>query len=437
MNNPVSKFQAALLNQSAAHLDAPDFEMLHQQARPLTFGDLPRFKKILLLQGPVGNFFYRLAHYFRSQGTLVSKINFNGGDDHFYPNDQGDVHQYRFKTDYFPTYIKGILEAENFDAVFLFGDSRKVHKPIISILKQHNIAVFAFEEGYFRPNFFTLERNGVNFNSTLSKISIREIEALDPIKINFEQLNFKSNRATRMMAISAIQYWFYSLINTEKYPDYDHHRSLRLDAAMNWIRGAYYFLLHKVTEKKKRAEILNLICSKPNHVFIAPLQLSDDPQVTLHSNFTNLEEYIELVLTSFAKHIKLGNINYLVIKNHPMGIGHQNYKLFISDLAKLLEIEEYIYYINNIVITHVKRNLAGCITLNSTYGLKCLSFGVPVITLGNCFYNKPELTFQGTLDQFWSSTKKIDPQIIERFNAFVISQTQINGSLYDPKYVIR
>ena len=120
-----------------------------------------------------------------------------------------------------------------------------------------------------------------------------------------------------------------------------------------------------------------------------------------------------------------------------MGIGHQNYKLFILDLTKLLGIEEYVHYVNHINIVPLKKSLRGCITLNSTYGLKCLSFGVPVITLGKCFYNKPELTFQGTLDQFWSSTKKIDPQIIERFNAFVISQTQINGSLYDPKYVIR
>ena len=37
-------------------------------------------KKVLLLQGPIGPFFYRFAKKLKQAGASVHKINFNGGD---------------------------------------------------------------------------------------------------------------------------------------------------------------------------------------------------------------------------------------------------------------------------------------------------------------------------------------------------------------------
>ncbi len=37
-------------------------------------------KNVLLLQGPVGNFFHHLAVKMRKNQTKVFKLNFNGGD---------------------------------------------------------------------------------------------------------------------------------------------------------------------------------------------------------------------------------------------------------------------------------------------------------------------------------------------------------------------
>ena len=42
-------------------------------------------KRVLLLQSPVGPFFWRLARDLRWAGAQVCKINFNGGDLLFYP----------------------------------------------------------------------------------------------------------------------------------------------------------------------------------------------------------------------------------------------------------------------------------------------------------------------------------------------------------------
>src|SRR5256885_7950024 len=47
--------------------------------------DTLRAKKVLLLQGPVGPFFRRLAKLLRAAGAEGHKGNFNGGDRLFFP----------------------------------------------------------------------------------------------------------------------------------------------------------------------------------------------------------------------------------------------------------------------------------------------------------------------------------------------------------------
>ena len=44
-------------------------------------------KRVLLLQGPVGPFFARLAHDLREVGATVHKVNFHAGDWCFYRRD--------------------------------------------------------------------------------------------------------------------------------------------------------------------------------------------------------------------------------------------------------------------------------------------------------------------------------------------------------------
>lgn len=43
-----------------------------------------RGRNVLLLQGPVGPFFSRLAHDLELAGASVHKVNFNAGDSLFY-----------------------------------------------------------------------------------------------------------------------------------------------------------------------------------------------------------------------------------------------------------------------------------------------------------------------------------------------------------------
>jgi len=125
------------------------------EARP----EALRGKRILLLQGPVGPFFRRLAKELRAAGAEVHKVNFNGGDGLFYP--RGAI-SWRGHPGDWPQFLARLLQERRIDIVLLFGDCRPIHRVARSVAQQYGVRVGAFEEGYIRPNFVTFEQFGVN-----------------------------------------------------------------------------------------------------------------------------------------------------------------------------------------------------------------------------------------------------------------------------------
>jgi capsular polysaccharide export protein len=116
-------------------------------------------KRVLLLQGPVGPFFARLARDLRAVDAEVFKVNFNAGDWFFY---RRDALNYRGKMDAWPAWFEAQLRRLDIDVVFLFGDCRPVHQAAHRVATALGVEVGVFEEGYVRPDYITLERSGVN-----------------------------------------------------------------------------------------------------------------------------------------------------------------------------------------------------------------------------------------------------------------------------------
>ncbi len=128
--------------------------------------DVLRGKRVLLLQGPVGPFFRRLARRLRAAGAEVRKINFNGGDCLFYPS---RAILWRGPMESWPQHFAALLERLRIDIVLLFGDCRPIHRAACHVAQQRGVKVGAFEEGYVRPNFITFERFGVNGYSLIPR----------------------------------------------------------------------------------------------------------------------------------------------------------------------------------------------------------------------------------------------------------------------------
>jgi capsular polysaccharide export protein len=133
----------------------------------LALQELRTHKNVLLLQGPVGPLFGKLAKNLQAKGVAVSKVCFNAGDAfdwRFVPDIA--AHHFRCSATEWPSYFESLLSAQTATAIVLFGQARRYHRQAISLAQAKGIKVFVMEEGYFRPGYVTLEANGVNAHST-------------------------------------------------------------------------------------------------------------------------------------------------------------------------------------------------------------------------------------------------------------------------------
>ena len=70
------------------------------------------------------------------------------------------------------------------------------------------------------------------------------------------------------------------------------------------------------------------------------------------------------------------------------------------------------------------------VTVNSTVGLIALARSRAVKTLGDAVYDMPELTFQPSLDRFWTEATTPDAALFDCFRRVVAARTQVNGGFF-------
>jgi capsular polysaccharide export protein len=91
-----------------------------------------------------------------------------------------------------------------------------------------------------------------------------------------------------------------------------------------------------------------------------------------------------------------------------------------------------VHYIHDQHLPTLLDHCKGVVVMNSTVGLQALGHGAPVVALGKAIYNKPGLTFQGSLDEFWQECGSHRPEqsLVQAFRNMLIYRTQANGSFY-------
>lgn len=377
---------------------------------------------ILLLQGPVGPFFYHLAQKLKKNNNQVFKLNFNGGDLLFFPF---GAQSYRGELKDFKEFIKQFYLANNIQKVFMFNDCRPLHKIAIEVAKTLKIPCFIFEEGYIRPNFITLEVEGVNANSTLPK---------DPrIFLDYqpkqEDKNYKEYNVIHSfgsMAWFSFLYWFAAFWCGFYFNNHLHHRSLSGLEMFPWFLSLFRKQLYKFSEK----EDIEFVLESKKQYFALILQVHNDTQIKNHFKPKRIENFIKNSIRSFAQYSKPQH--FLVIKHHPMDRGYKNYKIFITRCARKFNVAQRVIYLHDIHLPSLLCNALGCIVINSTTGLSSILHKCPTKVCGSAFYNLEGLTFQEPLSKFWRGAKKfkINQQLFANFRKYLIDHNQINGSFY-------
>ena len=137
-------------------------------------------RSFLFLQGLATPFFVRLGRRSPVGVTTGPPIDLCGGDRIFWPR-LGAV-DFRGRFFDWRTFLGTFLHENGVTDIVLFGDCRPYHRVATDLARSRGIAVHVFEEGYFRPDWVTLEREGTNGFSGLPRDSesVRAEAEADP-----------------------------------------------------------------------------------------------------------------------------------------------------------------------------------------------------------------------------------------------------------------
>lgn len=372
------------------------------------------------MQGPHGPFFARCARYFSARGLQTHKINFNGGDRLFgWADHQVD---YSGGQAGWPEYFAGYLRQHDIRAVVVYGDCRYYHRQARAICDEQGVSFWAFEEGYLRPDFVTLEQGGVNGFSG-ADWSPQAVQRYQPHnrsgKVHIGQTFWQR-------AWFAIAYYLTSCFFRREFSGYRHHRPRNcVQEGICWLKSFYRKGLYKLTQ---RNYLDALVERHSGEFYLYALQTQDDFQIREHSGYDSIEDSIVEVIRSFADGAAQNEL--LVIKHHPMDRGFCHYGKLINRVAREYKVNGRIVYCHDLHLPTLLSHAKGLITINSTVGISALLHKVPTITLGTALYDQRGLTHQGTLSEFWQSAQPVDPQFFRQFRTYLYERTQLDGSFF-------
>lgn len=381
-------------------------------------------RRFLFLQGLPGFFFSRLGAALASRGHEVRRINFNLGDRLFW-RPPGAV-DYRGRQADWPAFLSARLDRWRPTDIVLFGDCRPLHRVAVGLAEARGIEVHVAEEGYLRPNWVTLEPGGTNGHSLLSRDPDWYLDAAretSPWTGGVPVLQRFSDRAREDVVYNVA-----AALGAWAYPGYRTHRTEHpLREYLSWIAR---LSRRRTADRHARTRFETLKAEgRPYHLF--PLQLDGDYQLREHSGFAGMAPAIDAVLSSFARSAPRDAT--LLVKEHPLNSGMIDWSGHVTAQAARLGLADRVEFVDGGVLELMLERAAGVVTVNSTVGFLALGYGVPTIAMGAAIYGIPGLTFQGALDDFWTSGEQPDPKLFDAFRRVVARRTQLNGGFFSER----
>ncbi len=378
-------------------------------------------RRFLFLQGCTSPFFARLGDRLRRGGYGVYRINFNAGDALYWW--RRPAWHYRGRAVELPAFLAPLFERYGFTDVVTLGDTRPVHAEALPVARRFGAQVHVLEEGYFRPNWLTLEEGGINGNSPLPRDPqwYREAGQLVPEPGEGQPVR----NPLVLLGAHEVAYHAAGALNPILYPGYRTHRPHSSPVELfGWARR---FAKMPWYRRRDGGRIRDLAAGDAP-VYLLPLQLDSDSQIWAHSGFEGITELLETVVASFARHAPIGA--RLAIKNHPLDTGLTDFEAQVAALRRRLDLGSRLVYLETGHLPTLLERAAGVVTVNSSVGTSALIHGCPVIALGRAIYDIPGLTFQGPLDRFWQDAERPDRHLFRAFRRTVIHVSQVNGGFY-------
>jgi capsular polysaccharide export protein len=376
----------------------------------------------VFLQGMPCAFFSRIASTLARRGCRATGINFCAGDQLFWRGPA--TVNYRGRIADWPAFIARFIEREAVTDLVLLGEQLSYHKLAIAAAQARGVRVTVTDFGYLRPDWITLERDGMSGNSRFPR-ELAEILRLaaDLPAADFERLYRDS---ALQMSIGDLLQCFSSVLLWWLYPHYRHTRP-RPHPFIYFPAMGLRLVLGRLRRESVQRRAAALLASKARF-FVLPLQLQHDFQIIAYSPFEDLGDAVRLVLESFAQHAA-ADVR-LVVKLHPWDPGLDRWESRVLAMARDCGIAGRVDFLDGGDLDALIRASLGMITVNSTSGLRALQLGSPVKTLGQAIYDIPGLSFQGPLDAFWSQATAPDPAHVSGLLNLMAASIQIRGVFF-------
>jgi len=378
---------------------------------------------VLLLMGPIGTFFARVAHHLEGQGAEVWKVRLPLWEPGFQPR------QYLSFTESveqsFAAFLRHTIEEKAIRHILMYGDFILPHKIAIEIAKEYQsssigLEAWVFELGYLRPNYVTLEQNGVNVHSGLNQSAdfYHQLPTVDQLQQARREVAFRWRKGWK--APTFIQH----ALTNYRISVTPHKLQPQPWYIAAQILGFFRKYQYSISERAIRQRIL----AHPSY-FLVVLQVSSDSQLQHGSPFADIEAFLETTIRSFAHHAPRAAA--LFIKHHPRDRGYNNYKAKIQELTSQYNQQGRIFYFHDLPLGRVFRapsSCQGCVLINSSVGYQALFHGTPLKALGGAPFNIEGLADQQPLDTFWQQPQRSNRELFRKFYHYTLTTTQINGN---------
>jgi capsular polysaccharide export protein len=371
-------------------------------------------RSFLFLQGPQSSFFERLGRALVARGHRVHRVNLNLGDRLFWRLPATD---FRGRFDEWPSFIAKQLEERAVTDLLMLGDRRPYHIVAAEAARIRGIAVLVTDLGYVRPDWLTLEQDGM---TTASRFP-RDPEAIRALASKFPEPDLTPRFHTPFwrLALHDIAYNSATVFGQPLYPQYRRHGLYHPFAEYaGWAVNAPRRLATRRTIAAAKAGL----AGKPHSYFLYPLQLATDFQLRAHSPFSDARDALSLVMRSFAAS---GSQRRLAVVGHPLDEGLIDWRRLVRETG-----DARMVFLDNGIPDQLLANAAGVVTVNSTIGLSALRYGVSVKPLGGAIYDVAGLTHAGDLAGFWGEPEPPDAALVADFVRALIGATQVKGGFH-------
>jgi capsular polysaccharide export protein len=375
-------------------------------------------RHFLFVFAPFGPFSRELARGLRGQGARCSRVILNAGD----LLDWGLRDGFAFfgGAETWTEWLRALLKREGVSDLITYGDSSAYTIAAITLGRELGINVHVLEQGYFRPDWVTLEREGVNANSRLPRNPdwywARESETE-------EARDEAVGRAMPEAVLWIVRYHVAVYLGSVAF--FRFRAGYRQSAIRQAIGHAVRHVFRDFLVRGHKMRRLRTMGS-PGPVFLVLLQRPGDSQLWRHSQFEKTAAFLEHVVTSFAAHAPKDA--RLMVRPHPLDPGLESHERTLRRLAEPAGVVGRVAFVDDGKLHEILPAMAGAVCVNSTAGLAAIEFGVPAVVLGKSIYDIPGLTHQGGLDTFWQTPESPDADLYLAFRRVVLATTQVNGA---------